>query len=238
MGRLFNGSTDVLRPTASGTAYGDNADEITLACWVKPTVLSGRVMSYFGSVFGDQAWLATLGDAGAGTIRGAIVNSNGGFEIADSATSTITPGVWQHICMRRRRNITTDGLEVFLNGSRVANVTTQNFPINNISSQSPGLMGPSTQDSANFLAGIAAEFAVWSIALTDLEITTLASGQRANAVHAASLLGHWNVDGTASPEPDSSGFGNNAVVTGTTPDEDPPLLRVIPMIAIQSSVSW
>ena len=77
----------------------------------------------------------------------------------------------------------------------------------------------------DFLNGACADVAVWNITLSPTQISSLASGERANTIGAnANLGGYWPILGQ-SPEPDKSGNGYNGTLTGTTVVAGPPSLQ-------------
>jgi len=73
--------------------------------------------------------------------------------------------------------------------------------------------------------GRLAELRIYNVALSPSEIVTLynGGGPPGNPQPSA-LVGYWKLPGTASPEPDSSGNGNNAVLSANPPlaGPDPP----------------
>lgn len=68
----------------------------------------------------------------------------------------------------------------------------------------------------NFVAtGLIAEAAIWSAALTDAEIATLATGVSPLTVRPGSLLAYWPLIGQTSPEPNFINAASAMSITGS-----------------------
>ncbi len=57
-----------------------------------------------------------------------------------------------------------------------------------------------------------AEAAIWSVALSDSQVASLAAGVCPLRIEPLNLKGYWPIFGVSDPEPDLSGFGNNATL--------------------------
>ena len=64
------------------------------------------------------------------------------------------------------------------------------------------------------MSGLIDEVTAWSVALSTGDIATVAGGADPSTIQAGSILGHWRLLGTASPEPEVSG-GTGFTVNGT-----------------------
>lgn len=140
-----------------------------------------------------------------------------------TSTTSIVSGEWGHVLGMFRS--ATD-FELYLNGvSEVAASTTITFPTG-LDVFALGRIPDSTPSSIADNQDIA-ECAIWDVALTQLEITALASGISPNRVRTTGLQGYWPVHGETSNEPDFSKNGNNMAVTGTVKADHAPVGRSV-----------
>lgn len=63
--------------------------------------------------------------------------------------------------------------------------------------------------------GMISGFAVWDTILSSGEFAALSAGASPSTIQSASLQGYWPLNGSGSIEPDLSGQGRDATVTGT-----------------------
>ncbi len=129
--------------------------------------------------------------------------------------ATITDTNWHHCAARRSGNDFTTFIDGAVDGTATAAIGQENC---NTGSQwaSEGWFGLR-------LAGSIAEAAIWDVALSDGEVTALAKGVLPSRIRRASLGGYWPFHGIQSPEPDFSGSGNSATLTGTAKANHPPV---------------
>jgi hypothetical protein len=74
-----------------------------------------------------------------------------------------------------------------------------------------------------YFAGNVSQAAVWNLALSGTDATTLHNGAAdVNTVQATNLQGYWWLCGNQSPEPDASSNNNALTLSGTASAADPP----------------
>lgn len=235
MSRSFNGSSQYLSTTtAPVTGY-----PFTIAGWFKTT--NG----------GTMACLSDTGAPGYDHFRADTDNANNTYLASYPSGGSAFPSnlwtsnTWSHfaaICTSSTsRRIVVNG-NWASSGTSTGDVTP--------SSLDKFYVGVADNDAnetlAGYFAGLVAHVAVWSSALSQTDVESLAgpfssgaqSGSGANplAVQAASLVAYWPLAGSTSPEPDSKG-SNSLTLTGSPgagasdPTVDaPPSTTSIPVI--------
>jgi Concanavalin A-like lectin/glucanases superfamily len=206
LARSFNGTSDYITNAGYTIPSGGN---ISFAAWVNPSAFP-----QIGSIFGCV-------NAAGYEFR---VDTNGTLELlkqdiasVGTSTGTISTNTWTQVVA------TYDGtnLAFYINGS-ASGTASNTQTIGGAVGYNVGVGRPS---DAEFFDGAIADAAVWSVILSDTEISNLASGQRANKIgENANFLIYWPILGQ-SPEPDQSGGGNNGTLNGTTVVPGPPLLQ-------------
>jgi len=209
--RDFTANTANFLSVGDVTAVDITGFPITLCAWIRPDVVNAEqgIATKWGATTQYELELTATGKASFG------VNASGGSTLVNGAT-TLTPSVWQHVAGKQ----TTTDVFVYLNGVQDGTSTVERSIVNTNASFLIGKFGTGTP-----FDGRIAEVAVWNIALSDTEIAALAAGYPASMIQAASLKGYWQIQGTASPEPDTSGNGNSATINGTLAAADGPLVK-------------
>jgi len=202
MARSFNGTTDQIN---CGSGVGNPA-AISVASWFYCTGLTGN--TYLGTVSrydGTNFWTLALHQSG--TLLAQVVTTGGLIQVTTTATYSLN--VWTHFGFSYD---SVNGLRVYING--VQDVTTGTASGTASAVTASVLLGDAF--SIYPFLGYLYDAAIWNAALSAGDFSQLSRGGRP-----ASTIGWWPLGGTASPEPDMSGFGNNGVLTGTGFAPDP-----------------
>jgi hypothetical protein len=186
----------------------------TFACWVNP-ILSG------GSAGGVQITDGTVNNAfgveffASGAVAAETYGS-GVFPIAQTAAGSLTAGTWQHIA---GVFASSTSRIAFANGVASSPETTAAIPtgLNQI------LIG---NNSGHYGNGDIAEAAVWNVALSALEIATLAAGVSPLLVRPSALVFYAPLSGFGSPEPDIIGRRNLTLTNAPTAAAHPRLFAL------------
>lgn len=219
MARQFNGTNQTLSADAAVNMSAYQKGAYAMWLWVD---------SYGGS---NQAALAHFNNTSTPRVRIFPDNALGTFyvEYVDSAISTgeitrPTAGQWNHIVVNI--DITKASSEIdtiYVNGSSVS--VTRNSDGNNSGNLPPA---PTVNDfclasdnaSSAFMAGRMAEVALWGgILLSGTDVTNLynsGNGTSATNVQNGNLVYYWQICGTASPEPPTTGTPNLTLVNSPT----------------------
>lgn len=209
MARLFNPATpDFLRvETAVATAA-----PFTVALWARVnSIVDNSTVWWMGDKdFDAESWALIFRTTGK--LR---------FRIADSiilnveAPGTFGLNTWEHACAVEAG---PSDHRVFLRGVGASTATGPRTP-DGSDRTSIGRADDLTPDNA--MRGDIAHVAMWSLALTDQEVASLAAGVSPLRMRRDALAAYWPVGGVQSPEPDIVG-GLAMTVSGTpTKAEEP-----------------
>jgi hypothetical protein len=183
---------------------------LTLACWVKTAAASGRYMSICNSTATAQRY-AIDGAAGSG-VRAVITQSSS--SVFAASTGTIGSNVWIHAC---GVFASATSRSAYLNGAGKTTNTTSSSP-SSITQASIG----GDANGTTLLAGTIAFCAVWSAALIDSEVLSLASGESPWRIRPSNLVSYVRLTGV-SPEPDLC-FSTGWTLTGSPTVATNPLI--------------
>ncbi len=208
MGRTFNGSSDYLkRATAVITAA-----PFTVAVWFKPTVGTAvRTLWSFGDTAGDSDYFRAVYDETAGRLD---FQARHVSTYTASVTGT-TEGAWNHAAMVAASSTSRTA---YVNGTAGTPETTSVAPVS-IDAVAVGRLERAAP--VHYFGGDIAHFAIWNIALSGANISSLAAGANPQAIENANLVAYWTITGTASPEVDLINAYELAV-TGTSASADNP----------------
>jgi hypothetical protein len=199
MARSFAGAvTDLI-----STSTTINAALGTISCWANPNWNSGDgVQRFFYNCSTDFPSFQRYSDNNiyAGFAPSRVV-------IAD--TGLFTSGTWANwiITFNQSTPLQTlykNGVSKGTNGGSFSGTCTP-----------PILVGNQGSGFSGSLNGKMADFTIWNVVLSALEITALANGARPYTIRPSALLCWLPLDGLASPEPDLSGNAKNGTITGT-----------------------
>ena len=213
MARRFNDATpDFLR----GGSPVVIAAPFTVSVWARCSDdTADRAVWWIGeSTATDDFWGLRFNDTGSDhTIRFRIRD---GVATDLETVATWTLNQWHHLCAIEAAS---NDHSLYLDGGNKVTSSTNRSPddadrttIGRFDDLSPG----------NDMQGDIAHMAVWSVALTDSEVATLAAGSSPLRVRRNALIAYWPLGGQ-SPEPDIVG-GLDLTLFGTpAQSEEPPI---------------
>ena len=211
MARDIPGTNGNYLSVGDASAIDITGTALTIACWIRPDTIGGfaLVIAKDGGVDATRIqYRLSVDVSGTARITGAIGDSSN----VDSATgaTTVTTSVWHHAALVK--NGTGAGaLKIYLDGVQDASVTSNR----SMQNRSEGLRFGNRETNDRPFDGRIAEVGVWNVALTGPEVASLALGYPPSSIQASNLKGYWQLVGTASPEPDTSGNDNDAAIVGT-----------------------
>lgn len=186
---------------------------LTFAAWVNrgsagisgnPTILS---MGWSGGT-GNYIALQIDGSSGGG-IRANVNDGASSFAVTSATLGTST---WAHAAAVFSSSTSR---AAYLNGGNKGTSTASKTWANTPDRTGIGIIPNSPAQQAFASAGAIAEAAIWSVALTDAEIATLATGVSPLAVRPGSLLAYWPLIGQTSPEPNFINAASAMSITGS-----------------------
>ena len=223
--RRFNGTTDNIVTT--GNAGFTYATPFSISAWVM-----GAASAVNGPLVGtnddtstfDGIWLYW---GGGGNTDQTI------FQISDVSASHIAKviagsakslNIWYHIAVTYDGSSTTAGMKLYENGTATGSAS---GTFGTSFTNRPFRIGTDA-GSSDFFNGRLSDAAVWTVALTPLEVAALASGARPSRIRKIALSRWWPINGQTLIEPDLSGNANNGTLVGTGPVPGPPLMPFTP----------
>ena len=151
-----------------------------------------------------------------------VTNNGSGF--AAAAYTGLTSNTWYHLLFTYGSPGSADA-RAYLNGV----FKTVNSTVANVMTASTGAYVPvvfaNTGGSNLMTNGTAADFAIWNVALTQSEITSLAQGARPSEIRPTALALYWPLFNLQTTEADLSGNKRNGTVTGTVTTANDPQVQ-------------
>ncbi len=214
MSRVFDASQTGANETSLLTppnAVYNNLNAWTLAAWVYPTASDP-----FGVIFVKDPQVSY--DIFF-VIPSLVLSIQAAYSITAAnslSTTTVPTNQWSHIAATFNKSGDAK-IRMYLNGVEVSYFAQQAGSGTLPDDSANGWMsGNDTFDDG--FTGRIAEQAIWNTDLTAVQITTLAASTTgASAIAAGNLVGYWHLCGTASPEPDATVNGDNAVLSTNPP---------------------
>lgn len=194
---------------------------VSMACWFKSTsITANQVLMAIVDKDVDLEYfrLAADGNVAGDPVRASASNAPATTGIA-ATTAGYTADVWQHA---GAVFASTSSRSAYLNGGSKGTDTTSVTPVN-LDRTSIGRFMRLTQGGTTL--GRIAYPSVWTTALTDGEMATLAAGALPTSVQPGSQVDYWDLLANAN---DSVG-ANHLTVNGATLDGDNPDVGVVPM---------
>lgn len=188
----------------------------SFSMWFRPGgVTATEVIAAVMNADGTRGFYFVLRGAEAGDPIDAIHLGNSGSATARSTTG-VTSGAWHHVGAVFGGEASR---AVFLDGAKTSNTTN--------AGSMPALtqtnLGRISTAATGTLTGALAEVAVWSAALSDEEMISLARAWAPRRVRPQSLLEYWPLVGRESPEPGIKGL--SLTVSGAAAAEHPRIYR-------------
>jgi hypothetical protein len=178
----FNGTNQHLNiNSAPVTAW-----PLTMACWFNTSnATNNQVLMHLGDLSSTARFL--LGAAGglAGDpVNFAVANDTNVFNSAETTTG-YSINTWTHACGVQSSNTSR---KAYINGGSSAENTGSTGTQSGIDSVTIALQRFNNVTTANRFTGQIAECGIWSAALTDAEIASLAKGMTCDKVRPQSLV--------------------------------------------------
>jgi hypothetical protein len=202
--RSFNGTTS---QWLQHDAAVRGARPISIACWFKAnnsTTATGLLMSISTSTdfngapyFGMRITRSNEGDPRK--VRAILATTS---FVGFNTTGQWTAGTW-HLAV-----VVSNGASdhrVYLDTSKATSTANAGATLSGINRTSIAGQVASGGNTGGGLDGLVAHAAVWSVALSDSDVATLAGGAVPSTVQAGSCLAYWPLTGDQSPEPSSIG---------------------------------
>lgn len=171
---------------------------LTICAWAKTSITATNqlIAGLYNTGGGSNRNSFRLILSSPDTITASISNASGNN--GASTSTTITANTWFHACAVFA---SATSYSAYLNGSGKGTGTTSTVP-SGINRTAIGASDASTVTLPFAPAGTGdiAEVAMWSIALSDRDVATLATGVSPLSVHPESLVGYWPLIGNNSPE--------------------------------------
>lgn len=234
MSRVFNLNNYVHTPHS---AVYDTLSAFTIGAWIFPTSFgSGGADNNPLFIVKDPANFLNSND-GTGfyleapsspftsyTLQGSVVTTGNAANTLGSTTVPINQ--WAFVTMTYSNS--SNQVRLFFNGTEISyfagNPVTGTGSVANNSADG-WYFGDDGQFANDGLIGRIAEVAIWNAVLTGAQIAAAAASTSGlSGIASGNLVGYWHLCGTASPEPDSSGNGNNAALgffSGGNPTQGP-----------------
>lgn len=202
---------------------------ITYMCWFNPTSTALGTATSIGDT--NSAHYVAIGQDGTGRVF--LETATSGPNTSDAfSTGTMSTGTWNHIA-GVSSSVTSH--IAYLNGTAGVTETTSVTPVALDRTIIGHLFLNNTRISGS--TGIVAHVAIWNIALSGAEITSLAAGRNPLTIQPNALVGYWPLAGNDSPEPDSVNITGPMVITGSpTKGASDPL--VDPPPSLGGDVLW
>lgn len=207
-GRDFDGTDDRVRFTSVAAI---EVDTLTACVWAYADANDAILAIHREDVadFVNTGWNLYINTSDF--VRWGI-DAGGSSELL-TGTVDVVNAAWHHICGTYDG---TNAMELFVDGVSDGTLThsvggTVDYGTTNVRLD----LGYYTGQAPSFqLDGRLAEFAFWSVVLSDDEIAALAGGTTANHIRAPSLLVYYPLHGLSSTEADLAGEARNGTVTG------------------------
>jgi len=152
--------------------------------------------------------------------------------IASSVSNTAIAGQWQSIGIRFKTG--AGNCELFVDG---VSIGTDTFAVNPNNGESLLFGMHSNSGDRRYLNGKESFFTFWSAYLGTADFVDLAAGKTPTAVHAKSILRHWDITGDSSPEPESIVGTDTLAVTSAVQSADPSLTLPVLTTPLEADIT-
>ena len=170
----FDGTNDYMEATSAVLTAGP----LTFAAWINvdTTGAAQRILS-ISSTTGNDRWSLLVGATNVITFQ---VGASGSFD-SRSTTATISANTWHHVA-GTYNTTTQQPTQVFLDGVKVGPANSSRTPV--AGNLTRTLLGSTYVSSSltQYLDGRIAEAGIWSVVLTDAEVTSLYRGFKPSSV--------------------------------------------------------
>jgi hypothetical protein len=228
LSRRFNGSTDLIS-CASPAVLDNLTGGLTIGCWIYASNFGANSKGYIvGKGTSDSTntttWRianATSGGADKYALRFEVMYSDGFGLFRETANASFTLNTWYYVIVtwggsnaRTDIHMYSEGVEcTYGAGGEHNGGTTHDDSAGN------WVIGERPAQHNRTWSGDLYGLRAWASVISS---TNFASMRLDGTV--GTPVGWWAMNGTADPEPDTSGNGNDGVLTGTTGSSNPPAI--------------
>lgn len=221
LSRVFNGSSDSLTHASASAFSFTNAQAFTISVWayitISPDGNDHALVSKLDSNSPYSGYELLIQQGGADWTLGIyLVNTFGSNAIAvrtdETAGGTISINAWHNLVMTYDGSDSAAGVKFYIDGALETKATPGQDTLSATIANSIQLSLGARNNAAAWITGRLARAEIWNIALSGTDVT---AEQSCGAVQTGNLKGKWLLSGD-SPEPDTSGQGNDVTVHGTT----------------------
>jgi hypothetical protein len=223
MARLFNGTTDFMN---SSIAWGGGPSQTVLSfsfwLWQNAFDNNDEIVAELTANFNlnPGAFLINPNSAAfSGTFQFSVLGQNIG-DYLNNSFARPSAGAWHHYVLVLNTG-TTPGV-AYVDGISQSVTTTVQGAGGNSNFGNGTIYLMSRGGVIHFNSGRLAEFAFWTIALSQADATALAAGAIPTTIKINRLTVYTKICGVTNPEPEIEFAGMNWPVTGTTQIAHPP----------------
>lgn len=187
---------------------------MTVSAWINPDALAASgIFTTNKTTTTHRGFWFTLSDA-SGHLESSF-GDNTGPNAADRrskvSASAVSTGSWQHVAARIRG---AGDMDLLINASDAGGSYSGT---GGAMAYNTGVAGRIAEVGGLFFDGKIAEVGLWTVSLSDAEITALAKGVSPRLIRPDVLLGHWPIWGVSTTEVDSTANSNEGTLAGTAP---------------------
>lgn len=205
----FDGTNDYMEATSAALTAGP----LTFSAWINSdtTGAAGRILS-ISSTTGNDRWSLLLG---ATDVISFQVGASGSFGTV-STTNTITAGTWHHVAGSYNTTV-NQPQQVWIDGTKTGPTNSSRTPV--AGNLNRTLLGSTYISSAltQYFNGRIAEAAIWSVVLSDADVTSLSKGFKPSAVRPDKLALYMPLVREVQDVRAGLSFTNNATAVAVHP---------------------
>jgi hypothetical protein len=205
----FDGTNDYMEATSAVLTAGP----LTLAAWINvdTTGAAQRILSISSATGGDR-WSLLVGATNVITMQ---VGGSSTFATV-STTNTVTAGTWHHVA-GSWNTTANQPQQVWIDGVKSGPTSSNRTPV--AGQLSKTLLGSTYISSSltQYLNGRIAEAGIWSVVLTDAEVTSLYHGFKPSAVRPDKLALYMPLVREVQDVRAGLSFTNNATAVAVHP---------------------
>lgn len=221
MARAFD---DASSQYLSNTSAVATAAPVSMACWFQTDATAlgnAQRMMVLTDIDAIQYFSLHIRANAVGLSAQAYDGTSG----AASNTGTINANTWHHAC---GVFTSTTSRFVYLDAANKLENTTTVSPSGISDTLLATIIRSDVPTGNGFVSGLLAEAAMWNVALSDAEVSVLATGVSPLFVRPASLIAYWPLIGRLSPEIDRVGGFDMTLNASPTTAAHPRVIYPVP----------